>query len=401
MISNKPVEDVTWPDIEELVSESAEESQRLDFKRQLPGQNHSSKRDFLRDVCAFANSGGGDIVFGIDEQPDGVAGSILPIPPDQIDKEILRLQSLILSTIEPHLPVDIQPVKNGDGNAVVIFRIRASVARPHSVLFQGHRHFTGRRTRGIDDLSMEEIRDLFSGGDAQSERVRAFRKERLWLLDEYTRPPGHFMPRLKGKGRLFMHVIPLETFGQRGVIPVDEMRRDYGEWLPGPQFAGMVSSALPRPNLEGLLIMGTLLTDTPDLLCWATVQVFHNGIVEIAAGDLILGKNGFSPPRLNELIRVALGRVVARLDVTGKRLGALGLRGKLAVFVSLYDLDQSRPFDMPIPTQLADHIYPVDRREMLLPEVIADTSDLLMNSSPAMSDLSNMLWQALGLDPRR
>jgi hypothetical protein len=40
------------------------ESQTLDFKFCLPGKDEPSKVEFAKDVCAFANADGGEIVFG-------------------------------------------------------------------------------------------------------------------------------------------------------------------------------------------------------------------------------------------------------------------------------------------------------------------------------------------------
>ena len=59
MLWYKSLDNITWADIEALVSENIEESQHLDFKREIPDAKHASRRDFLRGVCAFANSGGG------------------------------------------------------------------------------------------------------------------------------------------------------------------------------------------------------------------------------------------------------------------------------------------------------------------------------------------------------
>ena len=66
-------------------------------------------------MCAFANSGGGDIVFGIAEQPQGIAGEILPIADDQVDQDIRSLENSVFSTIQPRPLVDIVPVNNGQG----------------------------------------------------------------------------------------------------------------------------------------------------------------------------------------------------------------------------------------------------------------------------------------------
>ena len=44
------------------------ESQTLEVKQSLPGTDDKSRNEFLKDVCALANSSGGDILYGIREK---------------------------------------------------------------------------------------------------------------------------------------------------------------------------------------------------------------------------------------------------------------------------------------------------------------------------------------------
>lgn len=63
---------ITQAQIEQLVADQTREGPHLDFKRDLPtAWNDASKHEFFADTTAFANSGGGDLIFGIDE--DGQA----------------------------------------------------------------------------------------------------------------------------------------------------------------------------------------------------------------------------------------------------------------------------------------------------------------------------------------
>ena len=165
MLWYKSLNNITWTDIDALVSENIEESQHLDFKRKIPDAKHASRRGFLRDVCAMANSGGGDIVFGIDEHPAGIAGAILPISGDRVDQDILSLENSIFSTIEPRPSVNIVPVKDPDGKTVLLLRVAAGLTGPYSVWLEGRRHFTGRRPRSTGDLSMDKRCCMHRGGD--------------------------------------------------------------------------------------------------------------------------------------------------------------------------------------------------------------------------------------------
>jgi len=60
MIFKKHPIDINYEDIESLKNNKIEESEILDYKEELIGENN-----LLKEITAFANSRGGYIVFGI------------------------------------------------------------------------------------------------------------------------------------------------------------------------------------------------------------------------------------------------------------------------------------------------------------------------------------------------
>lgn len=66
MLFAKRFEDLTWTDIEDLVASGAAEDRNLDYKRELPNLTKDPK-SFLTDIAAFANGGGGVLVYGVEE----------------------------------------------------------------------------------------------------------------------------------------------------------------------------------------------------------------------------------------------------------------------------------------------------------------------------------------------
>ena len=88
----KPIDQITEADLGDLVKAGLAERKTLDYKRQLPDTNDVGKRELLADVSSFANTAGGDLVFGMTES----AGAPTGIPGVQIgdtDQEILRFSS--------------------------------------------------------------------------------------------------------------------------------------------------------------------------------------------------------------------------------------------------------------------------------------------------------------------
>ena len=94
MIPNA-ISSITKSNIEALVADGISESRQLDYKRELPTGGDGRIR-FLRDVAAFANTEGGDLAFGVEEEVDsddkrtGRAGAI-PGVGDLDDARTIRL----------------------------------------------------------------------------------------------------------------------------------------------------------------------------------------------------------------------------------------------------------------------------------------------------------------------
>jgi predicted HTH transcriptional regulator len=63
----------------------------------------SDRREFLYDVSSLANASGGDLIFGIKEA-NGVADEVTGLTSGNANDEILRLESIIQTGIEPRIP---------------------------------------------------------------------------------------------------------------------------------------------------------------------------------------------------------------------------------------------------------------------------------------------------------
>ena len=63
----KPINNVAAADIDDLVRNKVPETRTIEYKRELPGSTDSDKREFLADVSSFANTAGGDLLFGVAE----------------------------------------------------------------------------------------------------------------------------------------------------------------------------------------------------------------------------------------------------------------------------------------------------------------------------------------------
>lgn len=62
--------------IDDAVTQGIEENDELDWKAALPPQKGFRDSDIVKDIAAFANAGGGMIVFGIDETSKAASGRV-------------------------------------------------------------------------------------------------------------------------------------------------------------------------------------------------------------------------------------------------------------------------------------------------------------------------------------
>src|SRR3954453_9360980 len=175
----RSINEVTFEDIKQLLANQVREGRTIDYKRDLPGDADSDKIRFLADISSFANTSGGDLVFGIDEA-GGVPVTILGLGLEDPDQAAARLDSIIRNGLEPRLPsLSIKPVSTEVGRWVIVLRIGQSWAAPHRVSLKDHSKFYGRNSTGKYPLDVGELRIAFTLSEAIADRIRNFRSERI------------------------------------------------------------------------------------------------------------------------------------------------------------------------------------------------------------------------------
>jgi hypothetical protein len=369
---------ITQAHIEQLVADRTREGPHLDFKRELPtAWNDAAKHEFLADATAFANSGGGDLVFGVEEDGQAQALAVIPQVIANVDQEIRRLQDFLLNLAEPRLPgVKVHAVQvsvaRTEGHVIVV-RIPQSWAGPHRV--KTNQHFFVRDGLRKRQLDIPEIRSLFLRTENQAQRVNDFRTERLGKILS-----GNAPQRLVDGPILMAHLVP--TQAALGLVQIDPVPYTNQRGLPVIGTTG----GMARLNLDGALVVRN---ETQHGETHGYSQFFRNGFFESA---LVLSRRAEDgrvvlPSRSYEEYLIALlGNFRGELD-------HLGINYECAVMLSLLRADEVRlgvssdwGFDDP-------HQTLFDRNTLVLPDIVARSD---VTPEKALKPAFDLMWQAAG-----
>lgn len=99
----KKLSEITEVDLQSLLKDKAPESRYIEYKSKLPGRTDGDKKEFLADISSFANTDGGDIIYGISED-EGIPIEICGLQAGNQDEQIRFLENLLRNGVEPHIP---------------------------------------------------------------------------------------------------------------------------------------------------------------------------------------------------------------------------------------------------------------------------------------------------------
>jgi hypothetical protein len=164
----RPLRDIREIDVRRLLESGLEEHLQLEYKSALYDDNDRGRREFLLDICMFANASGGILLIGVperrDEQgqptgapdPAGALGLEVPNPEAVLNAYDAR----VMEAIEERLSLEAASIDVGQGRRLLAIRVPNSASKPHSVRHQGHIYFPSRRERQRYHLTVREIKEL-------------------------------------------------------------------------------------------------------------------------------------------------------------------------------------------------------------------------------------------------
>lgn len=351
--------------LQDLVDTRTIENSQLEYKQEV-----GHLVSLAEEICAFANTNGGDLFVGITEE-QGEASSLLGINTPDIDREILRFSSAITGNTDPALTqLKVRAIRLDNGNHILHFRINRSFSRPHMIT--ANNKFPIRVGNQKMPAGVAEIRRLFSEiNDFQNlyERFRARRIEKA--LNVYNLPTP----------ALLIHYVPLSAFEFNNQYPViDNITR-----LQVPVFSYTGSN--PVINVEGIYNRAREATA-------GFTQIFRNGIIEL--GTSIVFRRNSQGQIIEMLLEYFAQQLTVSLERQLSNYTTLGMRNPFYLIVNMIGcrgveahLNPERYFRMD-ESQLDDDF-------IQLPELWLDPTTGV-DPTADLRPLLRTLWNAFGLD---
>jgi hypothetical protein len=181
------LDDLAPAHIQSLVTNQVSEEFDLDFKRELYGNRDADRRALAGDMAALANTAGGVIILGVEENEQAVAVRADGV--DLSDAEEQRMRQIIASLTAPIPTFDIirVPEEGNPSRGYYAIAVPRSIRAPHAVIVNDGYRFpkrNGSTTRYLSEPEIAEAyRDRFFGADQQIRRIEQVEAEALERLD--------------------------------------------------------------------------------------------------------------------------------------------------------------------------------------------------------------------------
>lgn len=370
----KPLDLIESSDVDALVIDEVPEGKSLDYKRDLPGNADGDKKEFLADISSFANTVGGDLIFGVDEQA-GVPSTIVGVQSPDLDAEIRRLDGVISSGIVPRIRHTIRRLEHSSGVDLLLLRVEQSWNGPHRVVFKGHDKFYARSSAGKYALDVGELRDAFLRSSTVEERIRLFHESRTIEVAAGRTPVE------TGEGaKLLLHIIPMSAFSSKE-------QYDLMPYYSTPSMLEPMSAHgwQHRMTVEGILTYSPLSTGVSSY-----THLYRSGIIEAVDGYIL--NRVHNGRKLIPSVTYE-GRL---LDFTAKYLKVqqtLGVSPPVFVHVALLNAEGCWMGTVNDFYDMAER-YPIDRAVLDLPIVGVD--DIAADIVPILRPILDVVWNACG-----
>ncbi len=244
------------------------EGHHLDYKKEL-GRGIDAKREFLKDITAFANANGGDIIIGADEPNEKLKVEHQLHGVDNGDSLAQDLERVASSSVDPRIPgLLIQPIPLQNGKHAIVIHVPPSNTRPFRVNHSGHVNFYIRHSESVFPMNTYDIRETVLSSVTAESKAKEYLSKAETEVRDYT---------CKGEPFLLLQAMPLIPSVQPWNVLNDQffdVIRDASskrrKHFPNHPLESLVA---PTPTIEG--VKGRNSREDPN---WNT-EIHRNGYI--------------------------------------------------------------------------------------------------------------------------
>lgn len=138
--------------LEDLVRSQVREGIDLEYKLTVP----ESMREWLKDICALANTRGGVIAFGIREA-DSIAVELAGLATQEVDTRIRQLQQSADAGIQERIALRFHQVPLDDERTILLAATPDSRFKPH-VRLEGMKFYKRTEAPLVQEMTLGELR---------------------------------------------------------------------------------------------------------------------------------------------------------------------------------------------------------------------------------------------------
>ena len=357
-------------DIKRLIEHEVCESRSLEYKSELP-KSGDEKRKFLYEISAMANGGGGDIIYGVQED-EGRPVEANGVKSEDVDQTVLRLENLIRDCISPRIVgIVIESLKVDEERYIFVFKIPRTLNSPHMVTIGGRQRFYTRNSTGKHPMDITEIKTAILTGANAIQNCEDWYHNRLIELRLNSGPVL-----LQNKAKLVLHLIPFSSVISPEYLDARTLEQQQRKVLPLP---GLSTSS--RYNSAGFLTLATPSNKEP----YGYVQFFRTGQIESVDIGMFKPYLAREIPisELEEKVINSSGQYLEALKNVGinlpimMKLTLLGVNG--------YYIAPQKPFDQP---------RPISEDDLILPGVLIEGWNV--DTAQLLKPMFDTIWNACG-----
>jgi len=229
-----------------------EESDILDFKREISLMTDNEKQEFAKDISAFANTKGGHILYGVEDATKLVRG----IDPATFDEA--KMQQIISARCSPPARFTVE-LFSLQGLPVALVTIPNSMNKPHQIIQTGAIYI--RRGSTNDTAKVSEIAAMLNESKRVPPQTAAeiFKKMNSGLLEVAS---------VRCRSILICPSVPVD-----GIINISkETTANLKAFIPGELFGAYTD--FPTQNSYVIESAGRI-ADIPR----RRIEVFSNGLI--------------------------------------------------------------------------------------------------------------------------